>query len=168
MRRRSMIVLAVVATFGAVGLAGCGGDDAEPDTGGQTETEAPDTTEPDDAGETDPPEAGGEGSDEPEDTAETGDSGEGDIAQTIAVEAGDLYFEGIPDTLPAGTIEIEFNNVGEMMHDVTIEELDDTLVVAAAGGETDTNTVTLEPGEYTFYCSVPGHRAQMEVTVTVA
>jgi hypothetical protein len=75
-----------------------------------------------------------------------GPHGDGDIVATITVEAGDLYFEGIPETLPAGTIEIVLENVGDMPHDVTVEELDDEVVVAAGGGESNTGTVTLEPG----------------------
>ncbi|WP_129670177.1 cupredoxin domain-containing protein [Phytoactinopolyspora endophytica] len=164
MRRR---VLIVCAALGAIGLAGCGGDDdsdsadeqANSDQAENGEPDADDADEPDD--DADEPD---DDADEPDDDADEPDD---EIVETINVEAGDLYFEGIPDTLPAGTIEIEFSNVGEMLHDVTIEELGDEMVVSAAGGETDTGTVTLEPGEYAFYCAVPGHREQMEVTVTV-
>ncbi|NED97650.1 hypothetical protein G1H11_20330 [Phytoactinopolyspora alkaliphila] len=156
MRRHTLIALAAV---GAIGLAGCGGDDADPAADMPAETEpAEDALTEDDTAEDDP----AEGEPAEEDPAE-----DGDVVETINVEAGDLYFEGIPDTLPAGTIEIVLDNVGDMPHDVTIEELDDLLVVAAGGGESATGTVTLEPGEYTFYCAVPGHRPQMEVTVTV-
>ncbi|NDL59633.1 cupredoxin domain-containing protein [Phytoactinopolyspora mesophila] len=150
--RRSLIALTAVA---AIGLAGCGGDDDDPVTDGPAEqVDEPDDADPDEDADPDP----GDDPDEPD---------EGEIVETITVEAGDLYFEGIPETLPAGTIEIEFENVGEMLHDIAIEELDDIVVVAAAGGESDVGTVTLEPGEYTFYCAVPGHRPDMEVTVTV-
>jgi uncharacterized cupredoxin-like copper-binding protein len=48
-------------------------------------------------------------------------------------------------------------NEGQAMHDVTIRELGDSPVVEAAGGETASATITLEPGTYEFFCSVPGH-----------
>lgn len=65
-----------------------------------------------------------------------------------------------PDTLtaPTGEITIELTS-DNVVHDVVIEELDDLQVVEAAPGSTDTGTVELKAGEYTFYCSVPGHRA---------
>jgi uncharacterized cupredoxin-like copper-binding protein len=148
--------LIALAAVGAIGLAGCGGDDdPAPEDQVETETDAGDDHNDHDEDEPD------------EDEPAEEEPAEGDVVETITVEAGDLYFEGIPDTLPAGTIEIVLDNVGDMPHDVTVEELDDLLVVAAGGGESNTGTVTLEPGEYTFYCAVPGHRAQMEVTVTV-
>jgi hypothetical protein len=50
---------------------------------------------------------------------------------------------------------------------VAIEELGDEVIVKAAPGESATGEVTLEPGEYTYYCSVPGHRTTMEGTLTV-
>ena len=54
-----------------------------------------------------------------------------------------------------------------MVHDFTIDELD--AHVAADRGETATGGFsTDEPGTYTYYCSVPGHRdAGMEGTLTV-
>ena len=59
-------------------------------------------------------------------------------------------------------------NEGGSPHDVTFEELGDDPVVVAQGGETATGTAELEPGTYTYYCSVPGHRsAGMEGELTV-
>ena len=59
------------------------------------------------------------------------------------------------------------NNQGNLEHDIVIEEAGDTLVVEAPGGETETGSIDLEPGEYTFYCEVPGHRSTMEETITI-
>ena len=80
----------------------------------------------------------------------------------------DLEFAEAPTTLPAGETEITLQNDGAAPHDVTFEELGDETVAAAPGGDTEEGTAELEPGTYTYYCSVPGHReAGMEGTLTV-
>lgn len=84
----------------------------------------------------------------------------------VVYEAYDLGFNG-PTELPAGNVTIRMDNTGNLPHDITIEELGDAEVVFADGGESDQATVTLDPGTYTFYCSVPGHRNAMEMTVEV-
>lgn len=101
-------------------------------------------------------------------------SGDGDDGATpaasasIEVEAGDLYYE--PESLAASAGEIEFTlvNVGAVEHDLVIEEAGDGVVALAAPGETATGTIELEAGTYTFYCSIPGHRASMEGTLEVS
>lgn len=99
------------------------------------------------------------------------DAGEPDAdagsAESVAFEAGDLFYEGLPETLPAGAITFEMDNVGNLPHDLTIEELGDRKVIDTEGGGSGSAVVELEPGEYTLYCSVPGHRSQMELTLTV-
>lgn len=63
---------------------------------------------------------------------------------------------------------IELTSEPSAPHTFTIEKLGDHEVVRADGGETASGTDTLEPGSYTFYCSIPGHRqAGMEGTLTV-
>ena len=79
----------------------------------------------------------------------------------------DIDYEAAPETVPAGEIPITLVNNGSAVHDVTFDELDET-VVTANGGETAEGTTTLEAGEFTYYCSIPGHReAGMEGTLTV-
>jgi uncharacterized cupredoxin-like copper-binding protein len=91
-----------------------------------------------------------------------------DDAPVITFVAIDIDFEEHQMEAPAGTVVFELRNDGVVPHDVTIEELGDLIVVEAAGGQTETGTVTLEPGTYSFYCAVPGHRpAGMEGTLTV-
>jgi len=55
----------------------------------------------------------------------------------------------------------------DMLQDFTIDDLD--AHVAADRGETAPGGLSAaEPGTYTYYCSVPGHRAAgMEGTLTV-
>lgn len=88
-------------------------------------------------------------------------------AREIAVTATDFAFD--PDEIAAEAGEdlaIALTSE-DMVHDFVIDELD--VHVAAGRGETATGGVTAdEPGTYTYYCSVPGHRAAgMEGTMTV-
>ena len=82
--------------------------------------------------------------------------------------SGALKFEQTDVSATAGSITIDFTNMSSLPHDVKIEG-------NGASGGTDeitdsstTATVDLEPGTYTFFCSVDGHRAAgMEGTLTV-
>jgi hypothetical protein len=87
-------------------------------------------------------------------------------AGAVTYEAFDLGLDG-PGEIPAGDVTIRLSNTGNLPHDITVEELGNRKVVQADGGGTDEATVSLEAGTYTFYCSVPGHRAAMEMTVDV-
>ena len=65
--------------------------------------------------------------------------------------------------------EIHVVNKGKLQHDFIIDELD-MATDLLDGGKDQTIKVPddAKPGEYTFYCSVPGHRAAgMEGTMTV-
>ncbi len=69
----------------------------------------------------------------------------------------------------AGKVAIEFDNPAKIEHDVAIEQ-DGTEIAKSDLVSDGTAKVSadLEPGEYTFYCTVPGHReAGMEGTLTV-
>jgi plastocyanin len=76
-----------------------------------------------------------------------------------------------PDALEADAGEIAIGlTAGESVeHNLVVEGVDgDAPVVEVNKGATSVGTVELEPGEYTFYCSIPGHRtAGMEGTLTV-
>lgn len=137
----------------AFALVACGGGD---DTTSDTTSETPTTQEES---------GGGEGEKE----AEGGTAG----AATVDFEAdpsGALAYTTDSATAKAGKATINFTNSSPVPHDVAIED---------SGGETiaktevlsegsDSTTAELEPGEYTFYCTVPGHRqGGMEGTLTV-
>lgn len=68
-----------------------------------------------------------------------------------------------------GEITVEYTNNGSGPHNVEfIGAADGSEVVEAPAGESDSGTVGLFPGEWTFFCNIPGHRAAgMEATVTV-
>ena len=91
-------------------------------------------------------------------------------SQTLAVDSVDFSFEVPEDTLSAGTYEITLTNKGNATHDLVVErDGEDVGKTEQIGpGETATVEVTLEEGDYVFYCSVGNHRSMgMEVPVQV-
>jgi plastocyanin len=91
-------------------------------------------------------------------------------AESVTVTAVDFAFEVDEDSFAAGAYEITLVNEGGSTHDLVVER--DGQEVAAADaidpGQTATLQVSLEPGEYVFYCSIANHRAMgMETTVEV-
>jgi plastocyanin len=83
---------------------------------------------------------------------------------------GQLKYSTSTLTANAGKVSIDFTNMSPLEHNVTIESSSHAVVGATPTfkGESKTLTVTLKPGTYKFYCSVPGHRmAGMEGTLVV-
>jgi plastocyanin len=69
----------------------------------------------------------------------------------------------------AGRVTIEMANPSSVRHNVSIEGggVDREGETVGEGGRS-TVSVKLRPGQYDFYCSVPGHRqGGMEGTLTV-
>ncbi len=103
---------------------------------------------------------------------ESGNGG-GGSASTLKFEAdpnGELAYTSTSETAKAGKVTVEFKNPQALTHDVAIESSSGEEVGATeliADGS-DTTTVDLKPGTYTYFCTVPGHReAGMEGTLTV-
>jgi uncharacterized cupredoxin-like copper-binding protein len=94
-------------------------------------------------------------------------------AETVEVSAdpdGALAFEQASLEVSAGEVTFEFDNPASIPHDFVIEDADgnDVAQTDVITNDSDSVTVDLEPGEYTFYCSVPGHReGGMEGPLTV-
>jgi uncharacterized cupredoxin-like copper-binding protein len=137
----------IVAALAVVGLAACGGGDDNNDT---TAASTPASTTP----------AGGGG-------------GAGGGASTVDISTpsgSDLAFDQKDVSAKSGSVTIDFDNQQPLQHDVKVEdssgqELGGTDLVSSG---TANATVDLQPGTYTFFCSVPGHReAGMEGTLTV-
>ena len=105
-------------------------------------------------------------------TTDTGSSsgGGGATVTFTADPGGALSFEEKSAETTAGSVTVELVNESSTPHDVTIESPDgeDVGETETITGSTTTTSVDLEAGDYTFYCSVPGHReAGMEGTLTV-
>ncbi|UJA20669.1 hypothetical protein HJD18_10920 [Thermoleophilia bacterium SCSIO 60948] len=141
---RALLLALVVALLGT-GAVACGGDD-EGDSGSGTESSSSDSG-----------------------SASTGGFENGTLT-IVADPDGALAYT--TDTLEAeaGKVEVVLENQSSMGHDVVIEtedgeEIGRTDVIT---GDTASFEADLEPGTYTYYCSVPGHReAGMEGTLTV-
>src|SRR5581483_7410378 len=64
-------------------------------------------------------------------------------------------------TAAAGRITISMTNMSPVPHNVAIQQGTNGPVLGATPigtGRTDSITLTLRPGTYTFFCQVPGHR----------
>lgn len=103
----------------------------------------------------------------PEEGEDGGDGdGGGGAEGSVEITAVDIDYEDVPDSVSAGTVEFVLNNTGGIEHDLNIEELDQQVVSLVPAGETDSGTAELDPGSYTIFCSVPGHRdSGMEATI---
>ena len=86
-----------------------------------------------------------------------------------APEDGTLAFDTDQLDAAAGEVTINFDNPAALEHDVTIEQDGEEIAKSDLVSEGTTEvSADLEPGEYIFYCSVPGHReGGMEGTLTV-
>ena len=144
---RKLAVLLSLLALVPFAIAACGGDDDE-----EAADTAPEATAPEEPATE--PEADGAGG-------------------TVAVEAdpgGQLAF--VQDSLeaPAGSVTFEFDNPATIAHDFVIEtpEGEEVARTEVITGDSTSVTAELEPGEYTFYCSVDAHReAGMEGPLTV-
>ena len=82
---------------------------------------------------------------------------------------GTLAFDTDKLATDSGQIDITFRNPASIEHDVAIEGDSGEIAKGDLVSEGTTDLTTdLEPGQYTFYCTVPGHReGGMEGTLTV-
>jgi plastocyanin len=91
-------------------------------------------------------------------------------ALDIEAASSGLAYASDSATAKAGKVTLDFTNPQPLTHDVAIEDSSGKTIgkteLIAEGS--DSATVDLKPGEYTLYCTVPGHReAGMEGTLTV-
>jgi plastocyanin len=90
----------------------------------------------------------------------------GGVISIPADPSGQLAFADAKATGTAGAVTIEMPNKSGTQHDIVIDGLGKGPIVASG---TSSFKATLDAGKtYTYYCSVPGHRAAgMQGTLTV-
>jgi plastocyanin len=87
----------------------------------------------------------------------------------LAADPTSIAFDTTELSAKAGKVTIDFTNPSALEHDVAIEQNDKVIAKSALITEGKTSvSAELEPGTYTFLCTVPGHaEAGMEGTLTV-
>ena len=141
--KKLAVLASALFVLAALGVTACGGDD---DDSSGTVAETTSST-----------------------TAST-TTGGGATVKFEADPSGALAFTHTDVSAPAGNDTIEFDNPSSVGHDVVIEDSDGNEVARTdvITGTTTTTTADLQPGSYTFFCSVDGHRDEgMEGTLTV-
>ena len=157
MRRTLTLTFSVLALAGL--LSACGSDD---DTTAAGLGSSPETTANDDNGEG---AAHGEMNDGEMDHGTNTPVAPG--ARPVELSGSSYEFDPAEITIPAGEDVAIVLTATDIEHDFTIDRLD-THVSAEAGETAEGGLRADEPGTYTFYCSVEGHReAGMEGTLTV-
>jgi plastocyanin len=143
------VAVAFALVLASLALVACGGGS---DSSSSAEPTSPETTTESSGGE-----------------AEGGSAGSASALDIEAASSG-LAYASNTATAKAGKVTVDFTNPQPVPHDVAIEDSSGKVL-----GQTDTTAegsdsaeVELEPGTYTFFCTVPGHReAGMEGTLTV-
>jgi plastocyanin len=98
-------------------------------------------------------------------------TGGGSTVTESADPSGTLKFTSDSLTAKAGKVTINFTNKAPVSHNFTLTTASGASVGATPTftGGTKTLSVTLKPGTYTFFCSVPGHEmAGMKGTLKVS
>jgi plastocyanin len=148
--RTSRFTLVAIAL--ALGISACGGSSGSSSSASSSAAASPPATSS---------------------TAAAGSSsGSASASLSIAADpSGALKFTKSTLTAKAGTVTISFTNSSPLAHNLTVQQGTSGAVVGATPtfmGGTKTLTLKLKAGTYTFYCSVPGHRAAgMQGTLTV-
>lgn len=149
MKKLAALFVLILAAFA---LVACGGGS---DTTSDTTAESTTTQE-----------EGGGGEKE----AEGGTAGGAATVDFEADPSGSLAYTTDKASAKAGKVTVNFTNTSPVPHDVALEDeagetIAETEVIAEGS---DSAGAELEPGEYKFFCTVPGHRqAGMEGTLTV-
>ncbi len=153
-RRTTRMLAAGVLVLGLIALAGCGSSSSSSSPASTPEAPAATPT-----------------------SASTSTSGGGgpstSASSALNIEAnpeGALSYNTTALSAKAGPVTIDFKNMSEVGHNVTVESSAGATVGATPTiqGTSKALSLNLKPGTYKFFCSVPGHRqAGMEGTITV-
>ena len=145
----------------ALGVAACGGGSSSSAGGGTTSASASSSA------------AAGTGTSAASGTSSAAAGGGGSSTLSIAANpSGSLAYDKKTLTAKAGKVTITMTNMAPIGHNITIQQGTNGAVLGATPtfqGGSKSVSLTLKAGKYTFYCSVPGHRAGgMVGTLTVS
>jgi plastocyanin len=88
---------------------------------------------------------------------------------TLTIEAHDVFFTPKQVKAPSGKLIVDYVEKGSQQHTLVIDGVKNFKLVVGPSQRSASATVDLAPGEYSYYCTIPGHRAQgMSGTITVA
>ena len=132
-----------LAALASLALVACGG-------GGSSSTSTPTTT-----------------------AANNGGGGGGASSSvSLAADPSQIAYDTTSLSAKAGNVTIDFDNPNSALgHDVCVQDPNGKKLGCSkvvTGTKTTLDLSNLKPGDYTFYCSVPGHEAAgMKGTLTV-
>ncbi len=92
-----------------------------------------------------------------DDAAAPPDLGETDDA--LEVLAQDISFPNGTYAADAGRVGIVYENVGNIRHTLVIDGVEGFELDVNKKGDVDQAAVDLEPGTYSLFCDIPGHKA---------
>lgn len=83
-------------------------------------------------------------------------------ADLVVTAVNGLRWDAESYTLAAGEVSIAMRNEDSIRHTLVVladkDVVGDLVLVVNRRGDVDTGTVTLEPGTYRIFCTVPGHQ----------
>lgn len=160
MRRTLSLILSVVALAGLVSACGSDDDTTESGLGSASDSTVSDN-DGGDHGDMDDSEMDDDEMDHGANTPVAPD------ARPIEVSGSSYAFDPVELTVRAGEDVAIVLTATDIEHDFTVDDLD--AHVSAGAAETAEGGLRADdPGTYTYYCSVEGHReAGMEGTLTV-
>lgn len=142
---KKLAILFSVLALAAVGFTACDDDDDDGTTAAETTT-----TE--------------------ETTTEGGGGGGGATVDVAADPGGQLAYEQLSLAAKPGPVTFNFTNDASIGHDFVIEDAsgDEVARTDVITADSTTLETQLDPGQYTFFCSVDAHReAGMEGPLTI-
>jgi len=147
-----MRLMACVLAVAALAVAGCGGSSKSSGGGGGGGSASTPTSTPTSSS-----------------NSSSSSSGGGKSVPVDADPSGALKFTTKTLKAKSGTVAFDFTNKSSVPHAIAIQGNGVNAKGKVVTGGSDTRSVTLKPGKYTFYCPVDGHRAAgMQGTLTIS
>ena len=166
MFKQTALLLSAAAL--ALGIAACGGSSSSSSSGPSSATSAATSSA---AGTSSGTGTGTKATTSSSSAAAAGGGGSSSLA-IAANPSGSLSYDKKTLSAKAGKVTITMTNMAPIGHNLTIQQGTSGAVLGSTPtfqGGTKSVSLNLKPGTYTFYCSVPGHRAGgMVGTLTVS